>query len=121
MMAPTQARELICRVGAEAPLYAAPSQHLVEFQSADAASATPIPVSPVRFGPPPETPAGGAVKSVCNQVRHLKRNRRQHPKAFRFARCETAGDLPFRLLSLAIAKARVALPQLALSPSRIRA
>src|SRR5262249_44063147 len=121
MMAPTQALELIYRVAAEGPLCTAPSQELVEFQTADAGSATPISVLPVRFGPPRETPGGGVVKSVCNRVRHLKRNRWQHAKAFRFAKCETAGDLLFPLLSLAIAKAHVALPQLALSASLIRA
>ncbi len=74
MMDPTQALQLIYRVAAEAPPCTAPSQQLVGFQTADAVPAHPIPVSPIRFGPPPETPPDGVVKSVCNQVSYLKRN-----------------------------------------------
>src|ERR1700730_9926105 len=109
MMIPSRVLQPICRVAAAAPLCAAPSQHLVEFQIADATPANLIQASQGRFVLPHETLGVAGTKNVCNQVRSPKRNLLQRSQVLRFAECETAGDLPFPLLVRAIARVREAL------------
>src|SRR5205823_7971888 len=117
---PSRDLQPICRVDAAAPLCAGPSQHLVEFQTADATPATPIQAPQGRFVLPHETPGVAGTKNVCNQVRSPKRNLLQRSQVLRFAECETAGDLPFPLLVRAIARAREALPRDGREASLIR-
>ena len=119
-MAPSRALQLTCRAGAAVPLCAGPFQQLVEFQTAYATLAIPIQAPPVQFVLPHETSDVAEAKNVCNQVRFLKRNLLQRPKAFRSVICEMAGDLPFPLLFRAIAKVREALQQHAREATLIR-
>src|SRR5438093_13035485 len=105
-MTPSPSLELICRAAAAAPLCAGQSQHLVEFQNAEAAPANPIQARPVRFALPHETPDVAETKNVCNQARSPKRNLPQRPQAFRCVKCEMADDRPFPLLFRAIARGR---------------
>src|SRR6266516_5095316 len=111
MMAPSRPRQPICRVAAAAPPCAGPSQHLVEFQTAESTPATPIQAPQGRFVLPHETPRVAGTKNVCNQVHSRKRNLLQRSQVLRFAECETAGGLPCPLLVCASAKAREALPR----------
>src|SRR5437899_5500532 len=120
MMAPSRALQLTCRAGAAVPLCAGPFQQLVEFQTAYATLAIPIQAPPVQFVLPHETSDVAEAKNVCNQVRFLKRNLLQRPKAFRSVICEMAGDLPFPLLFRAIAKVREALQRHAPEATLIR-
>src|SRR6266496_2824416 len=120
MMAPSQALQLICRVVAAAPLCAGRSQQLAEFQTAEATRASPIQAPSTRFALPREMPDVAEAKNVCNQARSRKQNLLQRSKAFRFAKCEMAADLPFPLLFPAIAKVREALLRDAREASQIR-
>src|SRR5205823_10628701 len=105
-MAPSPSLELICRAAAAAPLCAGQSQHLAEFQNAEATRANPIQARPVRFVLPHETPHVAETKNVCNQARSPKRNLPQRPQAFRSVKYEMADDRPFPLLFPAIARGR---------------
>src|SRR5205809_3617662 len=110
-MAPSRSLQLICRADAVAPLCAGQSQHLAEFQNAEATRANPIQARPVRFLLPHETPDVAETKNVCNRVRSPKRNLPQRPEAFRSVKCEMADDRPFPLLFRAIARGREVLPR----------
>src|SRR5205809_3392808 len=112
-MAPSPSLPLICRAAAAAPLCAGQSQHLAEFQTAEATPANPLHAPPVRFVLPHETPDVADAKNVCNQARSPKRNLPQRPQAFRSAKCEMADDRPFPLLVRAIARGREVLPRAA--------
>src|SRR5437773_12253984 len=105
-MAPSRSLQLICRAAAAAPLCAGQSQHLAEFQTAEATPANPIQAPPVRFVLPHETPDVAEAKNVCNQARSPKLNLPQRPQAFRSVKCEMADDRPFPLLFRAIARDR---------------
>src|SRR5438093_11973745 len=110
-MAPSRSLQLNCRAAAAAPLCAGQSQHLAEFQTAEATPANPIQAPPVRFVLPHETPDVAEAKNVCNQARSPKRNLPQRPQAFRSVRCELADDRPFPLLFPAIARGREVPPR----------
>src|SRR6266403_1169978 len=120
MRAPSRAVQLICRVATVALRCAGPSQQLVEFRTAEAIPANPIQAPPAPLALPRGTPDVAGTKNVCNQARSPKRNLLRRSQAFRFARCEMAGDPPVPLLFRAIAKVHEALPRRALEASLIR-
>src|SRR5207244_2501845 len=119
MTAPSRVLQLICHAGAAAPPCVAPCRQFAEFQTAVAIPGTPIQVPAMHFVPPHETPDVAVEKNVCNQARFPQRNFLRRSQAFRSARCEMAGDLPFLLLLRAIAKVPEGLTRDARGPSRL--